>query len=339
MRAAIIGLGPMGRRHVAALQRVAGVELEGVCDTREEALAWGGVPASTARFTSAAALLAALHPELVVVATTAPSHRELVLAAAQGGARAVLCEKPMATSLAAARAMMAVCREAGTALAVNHCRRHVPAYRWLALQIASGCWGQMRGVRMGIPGIGLGCLGTHFLDLMRMLTGEEFVAVSGWVDPERGTNPRGAHFHDPGGLVVAQGRAGTRFVLHQIEDGAGPGSILLDLTGARVVIEERTRAVHILRRDTSSPTAPGRPPSFEEVTLPEEYPLELDIVALTAEVLGELVAGRAPTCAAEHGYASLEAVVATYLSQERGHTPVAVPLSGEGELARELAIT
>lgn len=339
MRAAIIGLGPMGRRHVAALQRVAGVELVGVCDAREEALAWEGVPASAARLPSAAVLLAALHPELVVVATTAPSHGELVVAAARGGARAVLCEKPMATSLAAARAMMAACRESGTVLAVNHCRRHVPAYRWLAAQIASGRWGQIRGVRMGIPGIGLGCLGTHFLDLMRMLSGEEFVAVSGWVDPERGANPRGAHFHDPGGLVVAQGRAGTRFVLHQIEDGAGPGSIALDLTGARVVIEERSRAVHILWRDTSTPTGQGRPPRFEEVALPEEHPLELDIVALTAEVIGELVAGQVPTCAAEHGYASLEAVVATYLSHEQGHLPVALPLSGEGVLARELAIT
>lgn len=339
MRAAIIGLGPMGRRHVAALQRVAGVDLVAVCDSREEALGWEGVPASAGRYASAGSLLAAQSPDLVVIATTAPSHAALVEAAGRAGARAVLCEKPVSTSLAGARAMIEACARTGTALAVNHCRRHVPAYRWLASRIAAGGWGEVRGVRIGIPGIGLGCLGTHFLDLMRMLAGEEFSAVSGWVDEERGANPRGGEFHDPGGLIVARGARGTRFVLHQIEDGAGPGSIVLDLTGARLVIEERTRSVQIIRRDPSAAPGPGRPPRFEEVAVPEDQPLELDIVALTAEVLRELAAGRAPTCDAQHGYASLEVVVAAYLSHERGHVPVVLPLAAADELGRELAIT
>lgn len=338
MKTAVIGLGAMGKRHLAAIASLPDLQLVGVADTQPAMLGSVLLPRGTQRFDAPAELLGELQPELVVVATTAPSHQSLVELAAQAGARAILCEKPIACCLADARQMIERCRNAGAALAVNHCRRHVPAYRWLAQEISRGTWGELRGVRIGIPGIGLGCLATHFIDLARCLAGEDLREVAGWLDPECGPNPRGAEFHDPGGLLVAIGTRSTRFVVQQIEDAAGPTSIILDCTEARVVIEERTQTVEILQRRAMGADRKA-PPQYEVVEPPVTAPLDLDIVALTAQVLQELMQGGTLTCEAEHGYRSLEAVVAGWLSHERGQTPVSLPLDAPGDLARYLPIT
>jgi predicted dehydrogenase len=339
MKTAIIGMGPMGVRHVAAVAKVPELELVAVCDSRAEALENAGLDARVGRFARAEDLFAAAGPELVILATTAPSHHALTRTALQAGASRILCEKPVACSLRQAREMLDQAAARGAVLAVNHCRRHVPAYRWLAGQIRSGEWGALRGVRSACPGIGLGCLATHFLDLLRFLGGEDFVEVFGWVDAEKGVNPRGACFHDPGGLIVATGASGARYVHHQIEDAAGPYSLTLDLTSARISVEERDGKIGVIWRDPSVKPGPGRPPRFETLACPEEAPLRLDLVEMTAGVLAELARGAALTCAGEHGYKSLEAVVAAYGSHAAGHVAMPLPLTDPDLLDKELPIT
>jgi len=339
MKAAIIGFGPMGKRHASSIARVPGLELAAVADRKTEILESADLPDGTLRFADAEELLAKAGPELVVVATNAPSHARMTSLACRAGSRAVLCEKPMACSLAEAGSMIEACRAAGARLAVNHCRRHVPAYEWIRERIASGHWGILRGVRIACPGIGLGCLATHFIDLAAFLSGDRFVRVTGWVDPERGPNPRGEEFHDPGGLVVAEGASGARYVFQQMEDASGPQSIVLDLTLARIVVEEREGRVSVIRRDPSVKPGPGRPPKFDAEAPPEDRPLRLDLVELTAAVLSELAGGGPVTCAAEHGYHSLEVVVATHVSHERGNEPVMLPLASKCEISASFSIT
>lgn len=58
--------------------------------------------------------------DAVIIATWPPSHCELTCEAAVLGAKAVLCEKPMALSVAECQRMIDVCREHGTRLAVYH---------------------------------------------------------------------------------------------------------------------------------------------------------------------------------------------------------------------------
>lgn len=339
MKTAIIGLGPMGLRHAASVTRVSGLELVAVCDTRKEAIENPVLGPEVRRFENAGQLLAESLPDLLIIATTAPSHHHLAMTALGAGVRRLLIEKPIACSLGQANEMLEQGQRCGARIAVNHGRRHVAGYAWLAREISVGRWGTLRGGFTSCPGIGLGCLATHFVDLMRFLGGEDFVSVTGWLDPERGTNPRGATFHDPGGLIVATGASGARYVHHQIEDGSGPLSLVLDLTQARVAVEEREGHISVMRRDPSVKPGPGRPVRFEVLEPPTESPLKLDILELSGAVLTELAGDGPLICDARHGYRSLETVVATHVSHRRGHIPVSLPLEEMEILTEELPIT
>lgn len=335
---AIIGMGPMGSRHLQALPLVPNAELVGVADSCPGALAAADLNGARS-FTDAQRMLNDLRPDVVIVATNGPSHHALVLAAIRAGARGVLCEKPFACSVAEAEEMVLASQGTGCSLAVNHCRRHVPAYRWLRERLQSGEWGQLRSMRASWPGIGLGCTASHIIDLWRFLGGEELNTVVGWVDPVRGPNPRGSEFSDPGGMIVATSASGTRYVHEQTEDGAGPGTLVIETTRVQIVVDEYARSVAILERDLSVKPGPGRPPKYDPLLLPAEAPLTIDIIRLSAETLRELVQERKLTCAGEDGLRSLEIVIAAHLSNERGHTPVALPLTDPEAKAKWLPIT
>src|SRR5260370_4873358 len=111
MKAAIIGAGRMGRRHIQVVHDL-GLELSGICDQSSESLEIAGqeyaVP-SERRFTDASDLLKEKRPECVIVATTAPTHCHYTRIAAEAGARYLLCEKPLGVSLAECDRMLQVC--------------------------------------------------------------------------------------------------------------------------------------------------------------------------------------------------------------------------------------
>src|SRR5689334_10328527 len=111
MRAAIVGAGRMGRRHMQAV-RDAGLALIGIADSNpaalEQAKSEGQLP-DALLYQDSARMLAETHAECLIVATTAPSHHELVMRAVDAGVRHILCEKPMAVSLEQCDEMIALC--------------------------------------------------------------------------------------------------------------------------------------------------------------------------------------------------------------------------------------
>lgn len=334
MKAGIIGLGAMGLRHLQAARAVSGVDVVAVCDSRQAALDAPAVAGVPRRHLSHTDLLAHEKLDVAVISTTAPSHRALVEACVDAGVKRILCEKPLACSVADGQAILDACARAGVRLAVNHCRRHSPGYGWLADKIRSGSWGELRGIRISCPGIGLGCLGTHFVDLMFFLSGLEAAAVSGWIDEPKGTNPRGAEFRDPGGLIVIDTGRDCRFVHQQIEDGAGIVSVTIDLTRARVRVEERDGTIEVLFREPSDPSGPRRPALFTPVPAPAACGLALNVVEMSAAVLRQLCAQDELLCDGHHGLRSLEVIAAAYSSHEQGHRSIALPLSAEGDKNR-----
>jgi UDP-N-acetylglucosamine 3-dehydrogenase len=89
--------------------------------------------------------------EAVIVASTNATHRRYAEAAAKAGVH-VLCEKPLATTVADARAMVDACHLSGVQLGVALPVRSSPAMVALKDAIARGTLGTIRAVRAANPG-------------------------------------------------------------------------------------------------------------------------------------------------------------------------------------------
>ncbi|MET8082366.1 Gfo/Idh/MocA family oxidoreductase [Streptomyces sp. NPDC005303] len=139
--------------------------------------------------------------QLVDICTPGDSHAEIAIAALEAG-KHVLCEKPLANSVAEAQAMVRAAeaaRERGQLAMVGFNYRRVPALAFARRLIADGRLGTLRHVRVSYlqdwlvdpefpltwrlerehAGSGaLGDLGAHIIDLAQYLAGEVLVGVS-----------------------------------------------------------------------------------------------------------------------------------------------------------------
>jgi predicted dehydrogenase len=81
--------------------------------------------------------------QLVDVSSPGDTHKEVVLAALAAG-KHVICEKPLANTLAEAREMLEAARQAGTVAVVNYNYRRVPAVQFAKKLIDDGAIGEIR---------------------------------------------------------------------------------------------------------------------------------------------------------------------------------------------------
>ncbi|WP_396031809.1 Gfo/Idh/MocA family oxidoreductase [Cellulomonas fimi] len=143
--------------------------------------------------------------DLVDICTPGDTHAEIAIAALDAG-KHVLCEKPLANTVAEAEAMVAAAdraRERGVRAMVGLTYRRVPAIALARRLVAEGRIGQIRHVRAQYlqdwiadpqapmswrlqaerAGYGaLGDIGAHIIDLTQHITGELITGVSGAMD-------------------------------------------------------------------------------------------------------------------------------------------------------------
>lgn len=321
-RAAVIGLGPHGHRMVDALASVDNVDLAAVLDRRDEALSGNNLPQSAARCRDLTELWRVQKLDLVCIATNGPSHAQIALEAMERGIQRLVIAKPMACSLAECDQILNLAERTKSRVAVDHIRRHASAFVWIRRQISLGTWGEVRCVWMQRPGMGLGCLATHSFDAVRFLTGFDVRQVTGWVDQPLGKNPRGADFVDPGGLVVMELDRNARAIISQIEDGAGPASIEIDLTAGRIRLDEKSGEIEVIERDLAVKAGPGRPPVYRRAELPVGLTAKVDMHQGLVALLRDLLSDGPIECSGEQGRASIEVLAAAHLSHRRGNVPV-----------------
>lgn len=121
-------------------------------------------------------------------------HRDMVVAAAESGAKAIYCEKPLARTLREADEMLNACAKRGVKLAVAHQRRGDPLIATAKRLVAEGFIGtlvELRGFgKQDARGGGqdLMVLGTHILDLMIYFAGKpEWVQAAIWQNEREAT--------------------------------------------------------------------------------------------------------------------------------------------------------
>lgn len=314
----------MGVRHIQAARAVP-MEVVGVCDRRPEALGEAAAAhglSDRALFTDAAEMLAAARPECVIIATTAASHCALTCLAANAGARYILCEKPMATSLDDCQRMIDTCERVGASLAINHQMRFMPAYAEAKRVVDSEAFGGIGSISVVGGNGGLAMLGTHYFELLRFIAGEPAAEVSAWLAPDRVPNPRGVEFEDRAGSIRATTPGGKRLYL---ELGADQGHGLTIVYGGRygqLVVDllagTMERSVRTAEHRSEPLTRYGLPAERERREIPP-----VDVVEPTRALLEALIdGGDYPT--GHDGRAAVAGIVAAHLSHEEGHRPVAI---------------
>jgi predicted dehydrogenase len=181
-RAAVIGVG-VGRAHMKGYQASPNTELVAICDTDSAKVhSVGDEYRIQARFTDYRQMLAEIKPDLVSICLPNFLHREVSIAASEHGAH-VICEKPMATTVDEARAMLNAAAAAKRELAISYNYRYRADAQWVKKVISSGGLGEINFIHAawrretGIPGSGwfgrkalsgggpLIDLGVHVLDL------------------------------------------------------------------------------------------------------------------------------------------------------------------------------
>jgi predicted dehydrogenase len=319
MRVAVVGLGRMGRRHVQVVSAL-GMQIAGLCDQSQQSIDATrkefGLNDEGLYFGDGIAMLRALRVDAVVVATTAPSHCELVCEAAGNGARFILCEKPMACSLDDARIMIAACSRSGAVLAVNHQMQFMAQYMQAKALAGSPALGGLVSVLVCGSNFGLAMNASHYFEMFRYVSGGGALTVQAWLDEERVPNPRGAQFEDRAGKLRIIGKRGTSMYL-DCSAAAGHGLQVVYLCRyGQIFVDELSGFVRVTRREDQYrelPTTRYGMPAVEAITHIEPA----DVIAPTRAVWEAMLASR-PFPNGEVGLHALQCLCAAHTSHEFG---------------------
>lgn len=185
LKAAVIGVGSMGRHHARVYTEIAQTELVGVADASAEtggAIADKyGVPA----YTDFQALLAEEKPDLVTVAVPTRYHHDVVTQVLDAGVD-VLVEKPIAATVEEGQALIDHAEALGRKLMVGHIVRFSPVIQALKQHLSAGELGKIFQIvcrRVGpfparVRDVGVVVdLAPHDIDVMRFISEDEPVRL------------------------------------------------------------------------------------------------------------------------------------------------------------------
>ena len=143
LKAGVIGLGILGGQHVRFLTDQPEVEVVAVADIRAQQAQEVGGEVGAQPYDDYARMLQEQKLDLVVVATPDPGHRGPVVGAIEAGVPTVIQEKPMATTVADAEAMVEAAEKAGARIFVHFANRGSPMDQATQYVIQQGLLGKI----------------------------------------------------------------------------------------------------------------------------------------------------------------------------------------------------
>ena len=322
MKTAILGVGRMGQRHIQ-VARDLNLELAAICDQNPETLSVVGreqaIPAER-QFTDVAALLEQTRPECVIIATTAPTHSPYTCLAAEAGARYILCEKPMAVSLAECDRMIDACRRNNVKLAINHQMRFMEQYTEPKRFLKGEAFGGLKSVTVVAGNFGMAMNGSHYFEMFRYMTDEDPEEVTAWFSSEKVSNPRGAEFEDRAGSVRIETASGKRFYMDTSADQGHGMKVIYGGAYGQIMVDELSGDMYVDAREEQYRELPTTRYGMPRVASVKKI-APADAVAPTRAVLEALLKDEdAPD--GEDGRLAVACLVAAYFSDENGHLPV-----------------
>lgn len=301
-------------------------------------------------------MLTEVRPEIVVVSPRhVDQHRDMIIAAAESGARGIYCEKPFCRTPAEADEIVAACQRSEIRLALAHRNRYHPAVPVAVQAVQRGEIGRLLEVRCrGIEdkrggAQDLWVLGTHVFDMARAFIGD---AVSCSAEMLEGTRPvtRADIVEGAEGVGLIAGNrlharyettAGVPLYFDSIrEAGVKAANFGLQLVGTGGIIDLRIDVeplVHLVPGNPFMPTDKSRPwipISSAGVGQPEPI---ADLKQQVAEhlfaardLLAAVSENRPPLSSETDGRAIVEMILAAFASHAAGGLRVAIPLASRG---------
>ena len=143
IKAAVVGLGYWGPNLARNFQASDAYELVGLCDLDPKRVAKVGDNYPWAKqFTDVGTMLRETKPEIVSICTPVASHHKLVVAALEAGAH-VLCEKPLAATVAEAEEIVLLAQKRERKLFVDHTFTYTGAVRCIRDMYKKGSLGEL----------------------------------------------------------------------------------------------------------------------------------------------------------------------------------------------------
>lgn len=323
LRAAVIGCGKIGSgfaddpslagdvyTHAEAYVRSPATELVAVCDRDPEVAAQCAARWDVGNsYSGVGELVRDAQPDIVSICTPDDTHfsiaRQLIEEAPS--VRALLCEKPLATSLEEGEELVRLARESGKLIAVAYVRRYADNMRALRALLAGGSLGAVTAVS-GWYTKGVLHNGTHWFDLLRMLAGEV-----DWVEAADRLGDGGA---DPT-LDVTLGLGSGAVATLRAADARAYSLFEMDLLTAagRVSV---TQSGHSMRLYRAAPS--DRYSGYSEL---HEQPHDLGdqrntMLKAVDDLADALATGRSPLCSGEDGLAALRIGTAALKAAQTG---------------------
>jgi predicted dehydrogenase len=293
-------------------------------------------------------MLAEVKPDIVSVTTHAHLHAQVTIDAARAGAKGIICEKAMATSLNEADEMIEACRSAGARLLINHPRRYHPTYSAARKAIEGGEVGELRAI-VGMMFNAVIHNGTHLFDMFRFFAGDARW-VSGQVIPAEARQTAGPAERDPawrdglalqtvGGQAFDPGGAGVvgfgsgAIALAEVSTMQGFELQLLGSEG-RIVIDSFASGFQLCRYESDAPQRQGgqwfqyAPKKLTQVEArSNSEPIKPPMLAAVEDLVESIETGRQPISSGEDGRAALEVGLAFHISSASGGARVDIPLA------------
>jgi predicted dehydrogenase len=261
-------------------------------------------------------MLAAGNLDIVSVATYAPQHPEMVIEAARLGAKAILCEKPIAQTVPDGERMLAACEAAGTLLVINHNRRSNAQYRRLREFIAEGGLGELTSASLQWSSGRLGNVGTHMIDAIQMVTSQQVVAVSGTLDLTGRPDCRGPAFKDPGGWGMLRLESGLIVTVDAADEARVPAQITVNGSLGRAFTGGSDVTVELFgKQETATWSNPADARSSMDVAVEE----------IVRTLASDAIFPWSPA----ESVRTLEAIAGFHASHARDAAWVPLPLTGE----------
>ncbi len=347
-RVGIVGLGgiaagpvkeppprPLNRQiitsHAACLALVPRTRVVAYCDMAQDLLPqfksnWGSTWPDAQPYTDFNMMLDKADLDILTVCTGDATHGSMVVGGAEAGVKAIICEKPLATSMEDANRMLKACKDNGVHLSVGHTRRWMSQYHKVRETVRSGAIGPINTIVASHwgPRAMLFRNGTHIID------GIGFFAESPpkqvWAKLEDGFDDwdvyRGQGGRDPASEPGASG-----FVIHEngvrsfyagSKKSVVPASTM-QITGPKGQIEFQMNGgvARVLTRGSNGET-------LSQDLIPHHYQSE-NYVAAYEELINLVENGGEGVSTGEHGRWVVQIMVGFLNSHQAGSTLVDVP--------------